>query len=73
VLPWWTYPAALCFLCGGWWGYLVGYAVRDFIEFGRALGRLLAWRRKYRRNTPWGAYRVLFADIRRAWCTGRWT
>lgn len=76
-LPWWAYPAACCVITGGVCGWLLGYAHREFIEWGRTRARLLAWRRKYRRRglltCVLRAYSELFADIRRLCCTGRWT
>jgi hypothetical protein len=56
VLPWYVYPAALCFLCGAFWGFLLGCAYRDFIEWGRTMGRLLAWQRKHRRRSWRGVW-----------------
>jgi membrane protein YqaA with SNARE-associated domain len=41
-LPWWAYPAACCVLTGGACGWVLGYLHREFVELGRAYGRLLA-------------------------------
>jgi hypothetical protein len=61
MLPWWVYPAALCFLCGATWGYMLGHSAgymhRDLIEWGRRCGRLLAWQRKHRRRSWRGVWR----------------
>jgi hypothetical protein len=73
-LPWWAYPAGCCFLSGAGWGWLVGYAHRDLVEWGRRAGRLLAWRRKYRARNPLTcvlrAYSGLFTDIDHLCATG---
>lgn len=56
-MPWWAYPAGLCFLCGAAWGYMLGhalgYAHRDLVEWGRRYGRLLAWQRRHRGRCDW--------------------
>lgn len=55
-LPWWAYPAACCVLAGMCCGWVMGYLHRDFIEWGRRMGRLLAWRRKHRRRSWRGVW-----------------
>lgn len=47
-LPWYAYPAACCFLAGGACGWFIGYAHREFVEWGRRLGRLAGWWQRYR-------------------------
>lgn len=64
LLPWWTYPAAYCFLTGAACGWPVGYVHRGLIEWGRKYGRLLAWRRRYRGRGPLGW--VLLSEINTA-------
>jgi membrane protein YqaA with SNARE-associated domain len=67
-LPWWAYPAACCFLAGGTCGWFVGYAHREFVEWGRRYGRLLAWNRAHRGSwRGWRPGRLLAREYREAW------
>lgn len=74
-LPWWAYPAACCFLAGGTCGWFVGYAHREFVEWGRRWGRLLAWRQRHRMRNPLclvvRAYAELWADVVHLVATGQ--
>lgn len=76
-LPWWSYPAACCFLFGWGCGWIHGCMHHNLMEWGRKRARLLAWQRKYRGRGPLRrlarAYRVLWADCARLASTGRWT
>lgn len=55
-----------------YWAWVVGMVMGGFL--GTLLGQWMTW--LVLRNPLAGvfrAYRRLFADIRRLWCTGRWT
>lgn len=67
-LPWWAYPAACCALAGGACGWVLGYAHRELVEWGRRCARLLAWRRKHRPVAR--AYRELWRDAVHLCATG---
>lgn len=53
MLPWWTYPAAGCVLLGAGAGWALGYLHREFVEIGRAYGRLLADIQRLVRTGRW--------------------